>query len=394
MDTIYMDNNATTRVAPEVLDAMLPYFSEYYGNPSSMHSFGGKVAEKVKRARERVAHLINANPDEIVFTGCGTESDSTAVHAAIESYPAKKHIVTTRVEHSAIKNLYEKLSKHGYRVTFVPVDKKGRLDLDYLYDSLSDDTAIVSIMWANNETGVIFPIEEIFQEIKSRGIVFHTDAVQAVGKIPIDVGRAEVDMLSLSGHKIHAPKGIGALYVRKGTKFSPFLIGGHQEKGRRGGTENTASIIGLGKAAELAENHLKEDSYARVKVLRDKLENTLLDRVPNSIVNGDRENRLPNTTSIAFEYIEGEAILLMMDEYGICASSGSACTSGSLEPSHVLRAMGVPFTAAHGSIRFSLSRYNTEKEVDFVLEKLPPIVQTLRNLSPFWKPPAAACPNP
>ncbi len=385
MNVIYVDNNATTKVAPEVVDAMVPYFSEYYGNPSSMHSFGGNVAVIIKEARQNLAELIGATADEIIFTSCGTESDSTAIRAAIESNPARRHIVTTRVEHPAIKNLYENLSKHGYRVTFIPVDNFGRLDLDYLYQHLSDDTAIVSIMWANNETGVIFPIEEISHEIKRRGIVFHTDAVQAIGKIPIDVNNTGVDMLSLSGHKFHAPKGIGALYIRKGTKFSPFLIGGHQEKGRRGGTENTAAIIGLGKAAELAIKHLRENGYERIARLRDKLENKLLQKVPNTIVNGDREHRLPNTTSIAFEYVEGEAILLMMNEHAICASSGSACTSGSLEPSHVLRAMGVPFTAAHGSIRFSLSRYNSEDEIDFILEKLPPIIENLRAMSPFWK---------
>lgn len=385
MNVIYMDNNATTKVAPEVVDAMQPYFSEYYGNPSSMHSFGGDVASKIKEARENVARLIGATPDEIIFTSCGTESDGTAIRAAIESNPDKRHIVTTRVEHPAIKSLYETLSKKGYRVTFVPVDRQGRLDLDYLYQNLSDDTAIVSVMWANNETGVIFPIEEISREVKDRGVVFHTDAVQAVGKIPISVNATGVDMLSLSGHKFHAPKGIGVLYIRKGTKFSPYMIGGHQESGRRGGTENTAAIIGLGKAAELAIAHLEENGYECIASLRDKLENSLLEKVPNTMVNGDRNHRLPNTTSIAFEYVEGEAILLMMNEHGICASSGSACTSGSLEPSHVLRAMGVPFTAAHGSIRFSLSRYNIEEEVDFILEKLPPIIENLRQLSPFWK---------
>jgi len=385
MKVIYVDNNATTMVAPEVLDAMMPYFSTNYGNPSSMHSFGGNVAGAIETARENVANLIGAAPQEIVFTSCGTESDGTAVRAAIESYPDKKHLVTSRVEHPAIKNLYEALSKKGYRATFVPVDHSGRLDIDYLYDSLSDDTAIVSLMWGNNETGVIFPIEEISREVKSRGILFHTDAVQAVGKLPINVGETGVDMLSLSGHKFHSPKGIGALYIRKGTKFSPFMIGGHQEKGRRGGTENTASIIGLGKAAELAAAHLAENGYERVSRLRDRLEQTLLDKVSNALINGDPANRLPNTTSVAFEYVEGEAILLMMNEYGICASSGSACTSGSLEPSHVLRAMGVPFTAAHGSIRFSLSRYNTEDEIDVILEKLPPIIERLRELSPFWK---------
>jgi cysteine desulfurase len=385
MNVIYLDNNATTKVAPEVVDAMLPYFSEHYGNPSSMHSFGGDVAAKIKAARENVAGLIGASADEIVFTSCGTESDSTAIMAALESNPGKKHMVTSRVEHPAVKNLYESLSKKGYRVTFVPVDKEGRLDTDYLFRSLDDDTAIVSLMWANNETGVIFPIEDLAEAIRDRGIVFHTDAVQAVGKIPVNVGKTAVDMLSLSGHKLHAPKGIGALYIRKGTKFSPFMIGGHQEKNRRGGTENVAAIIGLGKAAGLAKSHLDANGYDRIIRLRDKLERTLLEQVPNAIVNGDREHRLPNTTSIAFEYVEGEAILLMMNEHGICASSGSACTSGSLEPSHVLRAMGVPFTAAHGSIRFSLSRYSTEEEMDLVIKTLPPIIARLRELSPFWK---------
>jgi len=385
MKVIYVDNNATTMVAPEVLDAMMPYFSTNYGNPSSMHSFGGNVAGAIETARENVANLIGAAPEEIVFTSCGTESDGTAIRAAIESYPDKKHLVTSRVEHPAVKNLYESLSKKGYRTTFVPVDHSGRLDIDYLYDSLSDDTAIVSLMWGNNETGVIFPVEEISKEVKSRGILFHTDAVQAVGKISIKVGETGVDMLSLSGHKFHSPKGIGALYIRKGTKFSPFMIGGHQEKGRRGGTENTASIIGLGKAAELAAAHLAKNGYERISRLRDRLEQTLLEKVSNALINGDPANRLPNTTSVAFEYVEGEAILLMMNEYGICASSGSACTSGSLEPSHVLRAMGVPFTAAHGSIRFSLSRYNTEDEMDVILEKLPPVIERLRELSPFWK---------
>jgi cysteine desulfurase len=385
MNVIYVDNNATTMVAPEVLDAMMPYFSTNYGNPSSMHSFGGNVSGAIQTARENVANLIGAAPKEIVFTSCGTESDGTAIRAAIESYPEKKHLVTSRVEHPAIKNLYEALSKKGYRTTFVPVDRNGELDIDYLYNSLSDDTAIVSLMWGNNETGVIFPIEEISREIKSREILFHTDAVQTVGKIPISVGETGVDMLSLSGHKFHAPKGIGALYIRRGTKFSPFMIGGHQEWGRRGGTENTASIIGMGKAAELAAAHLAQNGYERVSRLRDRLEQTLLDTVPNALVNGKAANRLPNTSSIAFEYVEGEAILLMLNEYGICASSGSACTSGSLEPSHVLRAMGVPFTASHGSIRFSLSRYSTENEIDVILEKLPPIIERLRELSPFWK---------
>ncbi|MBW2646808.1 MAG: cysteine desulfurase NifS [Deltaproteobacteria bacterium] len=383
MKVIYTDNNATTQVAPEVAEEMLPYFHDLYGNPSSMHSFGGQVARKLKEARKKIAGLIGAAPDEILITSCGTESDNTAIRAALASHPDRRHIITTRVEHPAVKNLCEHLSKNGYRVTFLPVDRQGKLDLEYLYKSLSNDTAIVSIMWANNETGVIFPIEEIAQAVHDQGIVFHTDAVQAVGKIPIDVRKVPVDMLSLSGHKLHGPKGVGALYIRKGTKFSPFLIGGHQERGRRGGTENVASILGLGKACELAAKHIKEENE-RVKYLRDKLENEILKRIPNAMLNGDREHRLPNTTSISFEYVEGEAILLMMNEFGICASSGSACTSGSLEPSHVLRAMGVPFTAAHGSIRFSLSIYNTEKEIDFIIEKLPPIIERLRELSPYW----------
>ena len=384
MKVIYTDNNATTQVAPEVVEEMLPYFHDLYGNPSSMHSFGGNVARSLKEAREKVATLIGATPDEILFASCGTESDNTAIRAAIASNPEKKHIITTRVEHPAVKNLCEHLSKNGYRITFLPVDRKGRLNVDYLYESLSSDTAIVSIMWANNETGVIFPIEKIAQVVRESGILFHTDAVQAVGKIPIDVSEVPVGMLSLSGHKLHAPKGVAALFVRKGTKFCPFIIGGHQERGRRGGTENIASIIGLGKACELAAEHMKEENE-QVKYLRDKLENEILERIPNAMVNGDREQRLPNTTSISFEYVEGEAILLMLNEFGICASSGSACTSGSLEPSHVLRAMGVPFTAAHGSIRFSLSIYNTKEEIDLIIKKLPPIIERLRYLSPFWK---------
>lgn len=384
MKTVYVDNNATTKVDPEVLEAMLPYFSEYYGNPSSMHSFGGQLGRKMEKARAEIAGLINAQPNEIIFTSCGTESDNTAILSALASRPDKKHIITTRVEHPAIKNICEHLSQKGYRVTFVPVDGRGRLDLDYLYDRLDDNTVVVSIMWANNETGVIFPVEEIAETLSEKNIIFHTDAVQAVGKIPIDVSRTQIDMLSLSGHKLHAPKGIGALYVRKGTRFSPFLIGGHQEGGRRGGTENLASIVGIGKACGLAQKNIDEEGIEVAK-LRDRLEIELTTRIPRSIVNGDRENRLPGTTNISFEYIEGEAILLMMNEFGICASSGSACTSGSLEPSHVLRAMGVPYTAAHGSIRFSLCRYNTNDEIDYIIEKLPPIIERLREMSPFWK---------
>lgn len=385
MKPIYVDNNATTMVAPQVVEAMTPYFTELYGNPSSMHSFGGQVGGAVEEARAKVASLINASASEIVFTSCGTESDSTAIKAALAANPDKRHIVTSRVEHPAIKNLYEQLSTQGYRTTYVPVNAQGVLDLDYLYDNLTDGTAVVSIMWANNETGVVFPVEEIAAEVRKRGIVFHSDSVQVPGKLTIDVQADPYDMLSLSGHKLHAPKGVGVLYIRKGTRFSPFMVGGHQEGGRRGGTENVASIVGLGAAADLAGEHLTDGSVAKLAALRDRLETGLLENVPRALVNGTVESRLPNTTSISFEYVEGEAILLMMDQLGICASSGSACTSGSLEPSHVLRAMGVPFTAAHGSIRFSLSTYNTAEEIDYIVENMPPVIARLRKLSPFWE---------
>jgi cysteine desulfurase len=382
--TVYVDNNATTKVAPEVLEVMLPYFSEYYGNPSSMHFFGGQVQKKVDEARAKVADFLGAEPSEIVFTSCGTESDNAAILGTLDSYPEKRHLISTRVEHPAVGNVSTYLGRKGYRITELSVDREGRLDLDGFRESLTDETALVTIMYANNETGVVFPIEEIGEIVKARGISFHTDAVQAAGKIPLNMKKSKVDMLSISGHKLHAPKGIGVLYIRKGTKFSPFLIGGHQEKGRRGGTENVPYIIGLGNACELAKKHLDEEN-TRVKALRDYLEAKLLEKIPNTLVNGDRVNRLPNTLNVSFEYVEGESILLLLSDLGICASSGSACTSGSLEPSHVLRAMGVPFTAAHGSIRFSLSIYNTKEEMDYIIEHLPPIIQKLRDISPFWK---------
>lgn len=384
---IYMDNNATTRIAPEVLEAMMPYLSEFYGNPSSMHTFGGQVGQAIATARQAVADLLGASPEEIVFTSCGTESDSTAILSALQTYPEKNHVVTTRVEHPAVKNLCDNLeifTGRKYHTTRLPVAEDGTLDLQRYKESLTDDTAIVSVMWANNETGVLFPVEEMARIAKERGILFHTDAVQAVGKIPINLKETAIDFLSLSGHKLHAPKGIGVLYVRKRTPYIPFLNGGHQERGRRGGTENVASIIGLGRACELANAMMTEEN-TRVRALRDKLEQGLLATVPKALLNGHVEQRLPNTANISFEYVEGEAILLMMNQFNICASSGSACTSGSLEPSHVLRAMGVPFTAAHGSIRFSLSVYNTEEEVDFILEKMPAIIARLRELSPFWE---------
>jgi cysteine desulfurase len=383
--TVYLDNNATTRVAPEVLDAMLPFFSELYGNPSSMHSFGGQVAHHLGQARGQVADILGAEPEEIVFTSCGTESDNAAIRSALTVSPDKKHIVTSRVEHPAIRSLCHHLRKQGYRVTEIPVDSEGRLDMDGYAKSLTSDTAVVSLMWANNETGVVFPVEKAARMAYERDILFHTDAVQVVGKTPINMKKNTINMLSFSGHKLHAQKGIGVLYIRRGTKFAPFFIGGHQERERRGGTENTPAIVGLGKACALAMANLKEEN-TRVRALRDKLETELLRRIPGSRVNGDTAQRLPNTTNISFEYVEGEGILLLMDQFGICASSGSACTSGSLQPSHVLRAMGVPFTMAHGSIRFSLSIYNTEEDIDFVIEKLPGIIERLRGMSPYWRP--------
>jgi cysteine desulfurase len=384
MNTLYFDNNATTQVAQEVLDSMLPYFRDYYGNPSSMHTFGGQVYRRIEEAREQVALLIGAEPDEIIFNSCGTESDNTAIMSAIETNPPKKHIITTKVEHPAVLNFCKNLGRKGYRVTYLPVDNKGRLEIESFLRAIDDDLAIVSIMYANNETGVIFPIEKIGHILKERKVVFHTDAVQIVGKLPVNVKDLPVDMLTLSGHKIHAPKGIGALYVRKGTRFYPYIIGGHQENGRRAGTENVAFIIGLGKACEIAAKSIQKEINF-VKKLRDKLEKGLLNNCPDASINGDRENRLPNTSNISFEFVEGEAVLLRLNEYGICASSGSACTSGSLEPSHVLRAMGVRNTAIHGSVRFSLSRYNQEEEVNKVIEVMPGIIKDLRLISPFGR---------
>ena len=385
---VYLDNNATTQVAPEVAEVMLPYLTEFYGNPSSMHSFGGQVGVQLKKARADVASVLGCDPLELIFTSCGSESDNTAILSALAAQPEKKHLVTTRVEHPAILSLAKHLEEKGYEVTYLGVDNKGNLDMAEVVGAIRKDTAIVSVMYANNETGVIFPIPEIAALCKAKGVLFHTDAVQAVGKIDIDLSKLPVDMLSLSGHKLHAPKGVGVLYVRKGTPFRPFLIGGHQERGRRAGTENTAGIIALATAMTLAKEHMAEEN-TRVRALRDRLEAGILAAVPYSQINGDTTHRLPNTTSIAFKFVEGEAILLMLDQYGICASSGSACTSGSLEPSHVLRAMGVPFTFAHGSIRFSLSRYTTDADIDLVLAKLPGIIDTLRRMSPFREEEAA-----
>ena len=384
MKVVYVDNNATTKVDEAVFEEMRPYFCELYGNPSSMHFFGGQVQKKIDEARKRTAALLGALPEEIIFTACGTESNNAAIRSALEIFPEKRHIVTTRVEHPAVLTPCRNLSKRGYRVTELSVDGEGNLDLDELRAVVDEDTAVVSIMYANNETGVVFPIEEIGAIVKEKGAFFHTDAVQAVGKIPMNMANSTVDMLSLSGHKLHAPKGIGALYVRKGVPFRPFMVGGHQERSRRAGTENAAGIIALGKACEMAGDFLEEEN-TKVKALRNRLESEILRLIPNVRVNGGGAVRLPNTTSVAFEFVEGEAILLLLNEKGICASSGSACTSGSLEPSHVLRAMGVPFTCAHGSIRFSLSRFSTDDQIDTIIRELPPVIHRLREMSPFGR---------
>jgi cysteine desulfurase len=379
---LYLDNNATTQPDPVVVAAMLPYLTELYGNPSSMHTFGGQVGKAIQEARESLATLLGAEPTEIIFTSCGTEGNNTAIRATLAAQPDRNHIITTQVEHPCVLNVCKQLEKQGYKVTYLSVDRKGQLDLLELEAALTGNTALVTTMYANNETGTIFPIEDIGALAKSYGATFHVDAVQAVGKIPLNLKASTIDLLTLSGHKLHAPKGVGALYVKRGFRFRPFLLGGHQERGRRAGTENVAGIVGLGKAAELEFREMAEATKRETK-LRDRLEKTLLATIPNCEVNGDIKHRLPNTTNIGFKYIEGEAILLSLDQYGICASSGSACTSGSLEPSHVLQAMGLPYTILHGSIRFSLSRYTTDKEIDKVLEVMPGIVQRLRDLSPF-----------
>ncbi|MBO9998007.1 MAG: cysteine desulfurase NifS [Cyanobacteria bacterium SID2] len=381
-NVIYLDNNATTRVDPLVLETILPYFSEYYGNPSSMHAFGGQVSKAVSQARQNIADLIGANNTEIVFTSGGTEGNNAAIRAALKAQGNRKQIITTQVEHPAVLNTCKHFEKQGYDVTYLSVDGKGQIDLAEFEEALSEETALVSMMYANNETGTIFPVEEVAQRAKQVGAIVHIDAVQAVGKVSIDLSQSSIDLLTLSGHKLHAPKGIGVLYVRRGTRFRPLLIGGHQERGRRGGTENVPGIIGLGKAAELAKAHIEKEQ-TQVRALRDRLERGLLEAIPDCQVNGDPVQRLPNTSNIGFKYIEGEAILFWLNQYGICASSGSACTSGSLEPSHVLQAMGLPYTILHGSIRFSLSRYTTQAEVDRVLEVMPAIAQRLRALSPF-----------
>lgn len=384
MEGIYFDNNATTMVDPEIVQEMLPYFSEQYGNPSSIHEFGNKVGFALKKARKQIQNLLGAEHDsEIIFTSCGTESDSTAILSALKAQPERNEIITTVVEHPAVLTLCEHLEKEGYKVHYLKVDKKGRLDLEEYKAALSDKVAVVSVMWANNESGTLFPVLEMAELAHAAGVMFHTDAVQAVGKIPVDLKSSKIDMLSISGHKLHAPKGIGVLYLRRGVRFRPLLRGGHQERGRRAGTENATSIVGLGKAAEMAQSHIEFEN-TQVKAMRDRLEQGILAAVPHCFVTGDPDNRLPNTANIAFEYVEGEAILMLLNKKGIAASSGSACTSGSLEPSHVMRAMDIPYTAAHGSTRFSLSRYNTMEEVEYVISEVPAIIAQLRKLSPYW----------
>ena len=381
---IYLDNNATTRIDPRVLDVMIPYLDEFYGNPSSIHRLGARVGQALEIAREQVQQLLGAQySSEVVFTSCATEATTTAILSALEANPERREIVTSVVEHPATLQLCQNLERKGYKVHWIGVDGKGNIDLEAYAQALSENVAIVSMMWANNETGTLFPVESMAMMAKSVGAQMHVDAVQVAGKRMINVHETEIDMLSISGHKFHAPKGIGALYLRRGTRFRPLLRGGHQERGRRAGTENAASAIAMGKAAELAYQAIDTELH-RIKLLRDRLEQGLLARIPNTFVTGNPKQRVANTTNIAVEFIEGEALLLMMNQVGIAASSGSACTSGSLEPSHVMKAMKIPFTAAHGTLRFSLSRFTKDDDIDYVLEQLPPIVHRLRQMSPYW----------
>jgi cysteine desulfurase len=381
-ELIYLDNNATTRVAPEVFEAMVPFLTEYYGNPSSAYSFGKLVEAHLKEAREKVAGLLGCTAKEIIFTSCGTESDNAAIWSALQ-ITGKKHIITTQVEHSALMNQTDVLEKMGFGVTRLPVAADGTLKVEDVEKAIRDDTAIVSIMWANNETGVLFPVEEIAAMCKRKGVLFHTDAVQTPGKIDLrHVAQSDINYLSLSGHKLHAPKGVGVLYAKKRTRVVPYVIGGGQERGKRGGTENVASIIGLGRAAELALEKLS-DEQGRVRAMRDRFEDTLLKQLPDIYINGKRDQRLPNTSNIAFDFVEAEAILLDLDLQGICCSSGSACTTGSLDPSHVLSAMGLTPARARGCVRFSFSHYNTDAEIDRALEIIPPIIKKRRDMSPL-----------
>ena len=388
MKIIYLDNNATTQTAPEVFQAMVPYLTEDYFNPSSMYEAARQTGRAVATARKRIADCLGrVDPREILFTGCATESNNTAIIGAAHANSNRRHIITTAVEHPAVLEVCRELERNGYKITYLGVDREGKLDVREFIQALSPETLLVSIMHANNETGVIFPIEQLSRVTKQTdsSIIFHTDATQTVGKLPIDLARAlpYVDLLSFSGHKLHAPKGVGVLFIRRGTRCRPFMLGGHQEDGRRAGTENVPYIIGIARALELAMERREQDE-AQIEKLRDRLETALMEKIPSVQVNGKGAPRLPNTLNISFHYIEGEGMLFQLSGYGICASSGSACTSGSLEPSHVLRAMKVPFTAIHGSVRFSLSRYNTDEDVDQIVEVFPRIVANLRKLSPYW----------
>ncbi|QOV66642.1 cysteine desulfurase NifS [Citrobacter sp. BDA59-3] len=384
MKQVYLDNNATTRIDPMVLEAMMPFLTEHYGNPSSIHDFGLPSRGALERAHQQVAALLGADhASEIIFTSCATEATSTALHACIELLPERREIITTTVEHPATLAVCEHLERQGYLIHRIAVNAEGALDMAQYRQALSHRVAVVSVMWANNETGVIFPVAEMAELAHEYGALFHCDAVQAVGKIPLAVGKTAIDMLSCSAHKLHGPKGVGCLYLRRGTRFRPLLRGGHQERGRRAGTENIAGIVGMGSACELAQVHLP--GMGEIARLRDYLQDELVNSVPSVMVMGGEQPRVPGTANLAFEFIEGEAILLLLNQAGIAASSGSACTSGSLEPSHVMRAMNIPYTAAHGSIRFSLSRYTREKEIDYVIATLPPIIARLRMLSPYWQ---------
>ena len=384
MKQVYLDNNATTRIDPMVLEAMMPFLTEHYGNPSSIHDFGLPSRGALERAHQQVAALLGADhASEIIFTSCATEATSTALHACIELLPERREIITTTVEHPATLAVCEHLERQGYLIHRIAVNAEGALDIAQYRQALSHRVAVVSVMWANNETGVIFPVAEMAELAHEYGALFHCDAVQAVGKIPLAVGKTAIDMLSCSAHKLHGPKGVGCLYLRRGTRFRPLLRGGHQERGRRAGTENIAGIVGMGSACELAQVHLP--GMGEIARLRDYLQDELVNSVPSVMVMGGKQPRVPGPANLAFEFIEGEAILLLLTQAGSAAASGSACTSGSLEPSHVMRAMNIPYTAAHGSIRFSLSRYTREKEIDYVIATLPPIIARLRMLSPYWQ---------
>ena len=387
MKLVYLDNNATTKVAPEALEAMLPYLKDEYGNPSSIYDLAHNANEAIKNAREVMADFLGASdPKEIIFTSCGSESANMAIKGTLDINRNKKHIITTKVEHPCVLNLYKDLEKKGYRVSWIDVDSNSELNVGQLLEAITPDTALVSVMMANNETGTIYPVDKIAQAVKMQNpeTKVFVDGVQAAGKIPIDLKNTKIDMFGISGHKFHAPKGVGALYVKSGTMLSPLIVGGHQERGKRAGTENVPYIVAMAAAAKLAKENLG-DELTRVKALRDKLELGILSNIKNAVLNSKGKNRVPNTTNIGFQYVEGELILLHLNDFGICASSGSACTSGSLEPSHVLRAQNVPFTSLHGSIRFSLSRYTTEEEIDYTLEKLPAIIEKIVKISPFQK---------